>query len=318
MSLSRPTPLDLGPQYSEDDRFTRRMRLHQSWWRANVLRVPFGQGPHATSLSKHGNMLTPDDGARGLNFITPEIAAHAIGRQKEFPRGIKRHRLLCNMLSSQPMCFNLFGPAAIDPSVALSFACALYGGRSLSRVVRVILEHEPQPRAEHLADSTSFDAVLELEDSQGELGFLAFETKLTEPFSKDRYPITSGSAYQRWIDHERAPWRAPSKSSLESVEVNQLFRDHALAVAALHRASSPYRFAALAVVRHAGDTTCADSVAAYRKLVRVDADVPLLDLPLDEVVRRLRPVVAGTTWASWLEVFNRRYVDLSGSAEYGG
>ena len=35
----------IGPQYGNDDDFTRRMRLHQSWYRDRVLRVPYGTGP---------------------------------------------------------------------------------------------------------------------------------------------------------------------------------------------------------------------------------------------------------------------------------
>jgi len=301
----------VGPQYTRDDPFTRRMRLHQSRWRADVLRLPYGRGPHVTSQSKYGNMLIAEAGDRGLNFLTPEIGAYALRRQSEFPRGIKRHRLLCNMLSSQPMCFNLFGPFALDANVAVIMASALFRRSDLRSVSRVIIEHEPRPRTDHLDDATSFDAFLEVEDSKGDLGFMAIETKLTEPFSTARYPIVVGSAYARWLAHECAPWRPVSPAAFEAIEINQLFRDHALAVAARHRAGSPYRFGALAVVRHPEDSACSASMAKYGELVRSDADVPLIDLPLDEATRRLRPAVAGTSWATWLDSFHRRYVDLS-------
>ena len=56
---------DLGPQYSGDDAFARRMRLHQSWYRAYVLGTPCGTGPMESSSSHYGNMLTPADGRRG-------------------------------------------------------------------------------------------------------------------------------------------------------------------------------------------------------------------------------------------------------------
>jgi len=301
----------VGPQYPGDDPFTRRMRLHQSRWRADVLGLPFGCGPHATSASKYGNMLTAEAGDRGLNFLTPEIGAYALRRQADFPRGIKRHRLLCNMLSSQPMCFNLFGPIALDATIAVEMASALFRRDDLRRVIRVIIEHEPDPRADYLDDATSFDAFIEVENAEGSLGFIAVETKLTEPFSPTRYPIVRGSAYQRWLDHAHAPWRSPARAAFEAIEINQLFRDHALAVAARHRTGSPYRFGALAVVRHPEDSKCSASIANYGDLVRPDGDVPLIDLPLDEATRRLRPVVAGTSWATWLDAFHGRYVDLS-------
>lgn len=37
--------LGLGPQYKGDNKLAARMRLHQSWYRAHVLQVPWGTGP---------------------------------------------------------------------------------------------------------------------------------------------------------------------------------------------------------------------------------------------------------------------------------
>lgn len=314
MNASLDEASEVGPQYSGDDPFTRRMRLHQSWWRAAVLRVECGVGPHATSRNRYGNMLTERDGVRGLNFLTPAIAEFAVRRQQEFPRGIKRHRLLCNMLSSQPMCFNLFGPAALDEEVGCAIAAACCSKFQLHRCVRVIIEHEPAPRSAFLDDATSFDAFLELEDISGRLGFLAIETKLTEPFSPTRYAIAEGSRYSYWLRHARSPWDATSSTELEAIDINQLFRNHALAVAAAHREDTPYSFGMLGVVRHPGDAACAAAVSRYRHLVRDDGLVPLIDLPLDAIVERLRPVISGTNWAAWLDAFEQRYVDLTGSS----
>jgi hypothetical protein len=73
----------LGPQCSSDDPFTARMRRHQSWYRANILRIPWGIGPKATSATQYGNMLTRADGEAGRNFLTPEIADVARARVTE-------------------------------------------------------------------------------------------------------------------------------------------------------------------------------------------------------------------------------------------
>ena len=50
--------MGIGPQYKGDSAFAARMRLHQSWYRANVLGVPYGTGPTPKSASYYGNMLT--------------------------------------------------------------------------------------------------------------------------------------------------------------------------------------------------------------------------------------------------------------------
>ena len=96
---------DIGPQYEKDAPFTVRMRFHQSWYRANVLRVPYGTGPKPNSTRPLGNMLTREHGKQGLNFLTPEIFGNAKLRMQE-PGAVEPFRLQHNMLSSQPMCFN--------------------------------------------------------------------------------------------------------------------------------------------------------------------------------------------------------------------
>ena len=65
---------EIGPQHKADTPFAGRMRFHQSWYRANVLRVPYDTGPGPKHTAKFGNMLARKDGAKGLNFLTPEIS----------------------------------------------------------------------------------------------------------------------------------------------------------------------------------------------------------------------------------------------------
>ena len=66
---SREKSFELGPQCSKDSPFTARMRLHQSWYRARLLKVPFGTGPKKTDEKFYGNMLRKEDGEKGYNFL---------------------------------------------------------------------------------------------------------------------------------------------------------------------------------------------------------------------------------------------------------
>ncbi len=52
-------------------------------------------------------MLTGESANAGLNFLTPGIFALAKRRIEEGRGVVEPFRLLRNMLSSQPMCFNL-------------------------------------------------------------------------------------------------------------------------------------------------------------------------------------------------------------------
>jgi hypothetical protein len=61
------------PRRASDNPFTARMRLHQSWYRDAVLRLPPGTGPFVSSTEVRGSMLRAQDAERGSNFLTPEI-----------------------------------------------------------------------------------------------------------------------------------------------------------------------------------------------------------------------------------------------------
>src|SRR5688572_4379946 len=107
---------DIGPQYAGDATFAARMRLHQSWWRAEVLGVGYGVGPTARG-ERLGNYLDDEAAAAGLNFLTPQIFEVVQERIAQGP-GVEAYRCLHNMPSSQPMCFNLFGPLVRDHELA--------------------------------------------------------------------------------------------------------------------------------------------------------------------------------------------------------
>lgn len=59
-----------------DGPFTARMRFHQSWYRHTVLALPPGPNPAARG-ALYGNILRPEDGRRGRNFLTETIHAVA-------------------------------------------------------------------------------------------------------------------------------------------------------------------------------------------------------------------------------------------------
>ena len=99
----------IGPEVKSDTIFRRRMRRHQGWYRDHVLGVPYGRGPNRRQGKPLGNMLTKASAELGLNFLTWGIFEVAKRRIDKGTGAVDPYRLLHNMLSSQPMCFNLFG-----------------------------------------------------------------------------------------------------------------------------------------------------------------------------------------------------------------
>ena len=293
--------IDIGPQYKGDDEFSRRMRWHQSWYRAHVLRVPYGTGPFPWSQTPYGNMLTEDSAARGLNFLSADIFELAKQRVATRTRAIGEFRLMRNMLSSQPMCFNLFGPLAQNHDRATEMVRALWGAH-LKRVTNLEIEWAPQPAGEYLNDQTAFDVFIEFEDNGGKVGFIGIEVKLREPFSQDHYDKPT---YRRWMTPE-SPWRVESHDAVADIQHNQLWRDHLLAWSLLQHSSGQYRSGHFSLVFHPADQRCRHVLAQYRKLLRSEDTFSAFDLA--QVVAAWRPFDG-----DWLEAFAERYLALSAS-----
>ncbi len=294
---------ELGPQYAGDAPFTARHRFHQSWWRAKVLAVPCGVGPTASSPNRYGNMLDAASGAAGMNFLTPEIFAVVRARLAE-GGGVERYRLLHNMLSSQPMCFNLFGPLVGNTERATRLLRSLFG-EEVARVRRVAIEWAPSPAESYLADRTSFDAMIEYERSDGSLVLVGIETKLTDSFSQNPY---DRDAYRRWMRSPRSPWREDAWDAVATPRHNQLWRNHLLAIAARELAGSHYADVRSVVVIHPGDQDGRDAVASYSRLLKHNESTFTVRT-LDEVAAAFARAICAEE-ESWLDAFRRRYLAL--------
>jgi len=312
-SVARPSrqhseAIEIGPQYGGDTPFQRRMRFHQSYYRANVLRLPCGTGPHEKDETPYGSYLTHEDGARGLNFLTGKIYDVVQRRLAEGGGAFDPYRLKHNMLSSQPMCFNLFGPLVDDLDLATRCFRALFPDE-VKTVARVTIEYAPEPQAEYLDDRTAFDAFVEFVRPDGASGFYGIETKLSDTFSPKVYDTPS---YRRWMAGPDSPWAAGAETQVAAKAHNQLWRDHLLAVALRRRPASPYASGRFILVYYPGDDECAANLRGYQRLLSSTQD-SLAALRLDHIIDAWAPVVEETPDEAWLALFDRRYLRLSES-----
>lgn len=120
----------------------------------------------------------------GRNFLTESIHRTVKAWIAEGGR-VEPFRCRHNMPSSQPMCFNLFGPLVDRPDLAAAFVSTVTGRTVEVEPGGVIIEDSPG----HLGDRTDLDASIRYITSDGEAGVLSIETKLTEEFSPKVYPL---------------------------------------------------------------------------------------------------------------------------------
>lgn len=297
----------LGPQARRSDTVWRaRMRMHQSWWRAQVADVPHGVGPSASGAPR-GSMLTRPSAEAGRNFFTEEIFAVAKHYTRLNPEGVKPYRTLHNLLSSQPMAFNLFAPLRVDRRLARQLLSPLVPG-GVSSVDCVEFEWKPEDHP--LDDGTAFDVFIRYLDTDGERRFLGVETKLTEPFSQDA--VRNEARYHELAAQMPSIWVPAGPELPLDIRWFQLLRNHLLVEHLAARGThGPGR---AVIVGHPLDPDLQTTLDAYRMLLT--APDRLLILDVEAIVRRWNRLELDSQTARWLGDFNKRYVDLNASEQH--
>lgn len=289
--------------------FTERMRFHQSWYRYHALKRPPGPNPHARG-ALYGNMLRKEDGDQGLNFLTPDIFEQA---RKRFPftsQSTETRRLYTNLLGSQSMCFNLFGPLARDNQLATRLLALLPGFPEDAQVSGIRFEYAPT-KACYLNDATSFDAFIEYQRDGDKRGFVGIETKLTEPFSQKDYAFAKD--YARWMLESGWWWKEKAEDQFSDKQYNQLWRNQLLAFAMRRQATPAYTEGCIAVVYPRGDTQCYKAIQKYRQHLLPDGEQTLLEWQIEDVLTAWKPYLESDHLQHWLGSFERRYIDISAS-----
>jgi hypothetical protein len=113
-----------------------------------------------------------------VNFLTAEAWGHAERRIVEVAQEhgtLDPVRLRRNLLSSMPMCFNMFGFLRGQEGFT-KLAWAVFDGGTAS-VQDCVCEWAPAPKSAHLNDRSAFDAIVHYSTPSGENRFLGIETK---------------------------------------------------------------------------------------------------------------------------------------------
>ena len=285
-----------------DTRWRARYRSLQSWYRETVLRVRPGRDRRGIP---HGNILPAAAVAKqpGLNFLTEEIAVYARTRAEEVKAehgALDPYRLRRNMLSSMPLCFNLFGALRDYPDAAakaLSATLCL----DIRRVLDIVVEWAPDPEL-HLRDRTAFDAIVRYSTADGRPAFLGIETKYTEPFSPQGY---CSERYVELTEDPEAGFRKDAWLRLKAPATNQLWRNALLAHSL--RRTSEYDRGHVVVISCEGDGGGAQAIEGLNSelcdpasLLRSTTYEALIDV-----------LVSNPESSSWAQKFRRRYLDLS-------
>ena len=212
----------LGEEYKGDSRFVAECRRLQSIYRYEIGEEIRPYTDRYGNVHYYGNYISngenPKDGC-WKNFLTEHAFNYAKDRveHKKKYETIEGDRLFNNLLSSQPMAFNLFCPLRQmreeSPETATKVIKAALPGYPIHIVTEVELEFIPENHMELTGDKSAMDAIIRFEDEHGKEGFIAVETKYSEN-------LGTNVAYDRDDNGKKIP-RA---KSIEAVKELQCFK----------------------------------------------------------------------------------------------
>jgi len=238
------------------------------------------------------------------NYLTSNIR-DVVRREVEDPERSRgklygRPRIYDNLLSSQPLCFNLFGELTLDLDLASKVLNEISGGR-IHRVTLIDFEFSPGRGEErYTGDRSAFDVYVRYLTPAGGRGFAGIEVKyhegLDDPVADHRDRYDAVAREMGCFVVERIP-------RLKQRPLQQIWRDHLLVGA--HRMVDGFDDAFFAFLHPAGNQACVDAVLRYSDCLQESESFQ--GWTLEELVA----VLYRHSSASWISEFQTRYLDFS-------
>jgi len=281
--------------YAPDSAFSANARLLQSRWRDNK-GYPFKQ---------YGNFLDIDFAIKTKsNFLTDNIkqlVTVQIADSKSKGKLISEPRIWNNLLSSQPLCFNLFGELHYDMNLATSYFKKLFPDR-IDKVLAVDFEHSPGRRdARFTGDRSAFDVFVEYSKGN-KRGFIGIEVKYAESLkeeTKDKAKSIFESHKNKYIELTTSDYfKSDSIDSLCKAPVSQIWRDHLLSISM----KPIYDEGFFVFLFPADNVQCQNGVDEYKRLLVSDNEVQTGFYPrhLEDFIETLVEILL-TDWTNELK-----------------
>jgi hypothetical protein len=284
---------------STDNAFQRRARLLQALWREQQ---GFLIGEHRGRALGSRLAMPPAD--KDLtNYLTDTIRAvvraEVLDPARSKGKLYAKPRIFNDLLSSQPLCFNLFGELQQDLSLATRAFRGMTRGR-IDEVKAIGFESSPgRGDTKYTGDRSAFDVFVEYVTPTGSRGFAGIEVKyhenLDDKLAPHRARYDEVAAKMACFDNAKIP-------RLKAKPLNQIWRDHLLAGSLLLDEEQGYTECFFAFLYPKDNDCCARAVADYGTCLR-DATT-FTAWTLEALVEEIRKAGAGT----WIDALAARYL----------
>ena len=267
--------VDHVPGDVETTQFKRRARLHQSLWRESR-GIPVGSQPmrpkSGQSFRELGSRIDVQAAReKKWNFLSKaaEQAAEHRLKNPQPHQTLNADRLYADLLSSMPMCFNLFAPLRDDLELA-NRAVRAWWPHVPGTVVDIRFEWSPGRRkaGRFLENASAFDVAFELDLGFGQRGLLGVETKYHENCRREAKRSSDSRIARYSLVSERSGAFLPGAvDRVFGTELQQIWLDHLLALSMTQDESEPWHWTGFALVHPACNPSYARAAARYRQVL---------------------------------------------------
>jgi hypothetical protein len=269
------------------------LRLRQARWREHL-----GQPAGFAGQRRLGSRLPAGD--ETSNFLTP-VVARAVAAAKAQPGAlVSAPRIYDNMLSSQPLAFNLFAELGADLNLAGSVGHLLWPDM-LDTVEEIRFEWSPgRGSRRYLANRSAFDVALIGRDASGARTCVGIEVKYHEDLTQD--PGSPDNPRYLEVAAASGVFHDPAAPALQALPLRQIWFDHLLALSMTGDEPDDFARTRFVLLAPAINSAAVAVDVAYRAHLR--DSLTYERRALEEVVA----VIATTTDASWVSDFASRYL----------
>ena len=284
--------------------FQRSARILQSMWR-DKKGYEIGEFKTRNGSRLLGSRLPMPSARETLsNYLTQNIRdvvkSEVLDRTKSQGKLYSKPRIFNDLLSSQPLCFNLFGELKKDLSLATRVIKLLVPG-VVGEVTDIDFEWSPgQGDPKLTGDRSAFDVYVSFRPEKGGKGFIGIEVKYHENLIGKSAATTDR---HREIAGQMKCFYEDSLEYLEKQPLQQIWRDHMLA--GIHKIVNEFEEGFFVFLYPDGNTHCSDAVAKYQECLTNQQTFTTWTL------ESVASAIKSETTDEWIDLFVDRYLDFA-------
>jgi len=297
MSSSKELKKRYSTDYPDKTEFASNARLLQSIWRAQK----------GYAFAKYGNLLDSKMAKEhGLNFLTRgifELVKNEVTNKSKVGKVIQEPRIWDNLLSSQPLAFNLFGELKINLTVATQVFQDLFPDRMIKTLKAIDFEFSPgRGSSKYTGDNSAFDVFIEYENRFSEKCFFGIEVKYAEDLNDKP---SSHKIYYEEISQNSGVFDLNSLEQLKEKPIQQIWRDHLLALS-LFIKNKDYKFGDFIFLFPVANISCKSAIEQYRATFSESKENYFRELHLEKLVSMIKKY----DQRNWIKEFEDRYLNF--------